>query len=273
MDLERITPIKALGQNFLKDKNLANKIVNLLGELSEKTIVEIGPGMGALTDILLAKNANVIAIDKDLRACEHLTKKYGDISNFRIINDDIRKVNLYDLIDEEISVIGNIPYNISTDILFWTFDFSDKIKQAIFTVQKEVAERICAKSKTKDYGVTTIATKLYGQAKIAFHIPPSAFFPPPKVTSSVLKIDFQNQYENVDKKEIMRLVKALFVQRRKMINNSIKSYISDKNLDIKQVSEVLTEQNLNYLKQRPEALEIDDFISLYKILTQMQEKD
>ena len=268
MNLDRITPIKALGQNFLKDKNLANKIVDLLGDISAKNIVEIGPGMGALTDILIEKKANVFAIEKDKRAFDYLTQKYSGISNFNVVNSDVREVNLFDLDMSELYVIGNIPYNISTDILFWTFDFASIVKNVVLTVQREVAERICALPRTKDYGVTTIATKLYGKAKIAFHLPPSVFFPPPKVVSSALRIEFDDTYENIDKKEVMRLIKAVFLQRRKMINNSIRPYLSERQISIEKLTIELESRNLNYLKQRPEELQVDDFINLYNIINE-----
>lgn len=242
MQLYNLTPIKSLGQNFLIDKNLANKIVNQLDSINNKNVIEIGPGMGALTDILLSKNANVFAIDKDTRAVEYLTKKYKNNKNFTILNSDIRTVDLNLLNIKDLLVIGNIPYNISTDILFWLFDFNNIINKVVLTVQREVAERLCAKYKTKTYGITTIATQLYGTPKIMFNIPSSAFYPAPKVTSSVLKIEFNNVYNNINKKQILSLVKASFSHRRKKINNSIKQYLLNNKVNTVKLNEELNKK-------------------------------
>lgn len=277
--MKNISPDKSLGQNFLKDKNISKKIVNLLGDISNKTIVEIGPGMGALTDILLNFGANVIAYDKDERSIDYLKEKYTKNQNFQIFHKDIREVELKNntLINNKIYVIGNIPYNISTDILFWLFEFSDMIDKSVLTVQKEVAERLVAKTRTKDYGVTTVATRLYCEAKIAFHIPPKAFFPAPKVTSSVIFLDFDKinisqNISNEKKKQLMQLVKAAFSQRRKIINNSIKQYINQKQIDAKELSEVLTNNNLDFLSRRAEELSDEDYLKFYNIINSLISK-
>lgn len=270
--MKKIAPNKSLGQNFLTDKNISAKIVKLLGEISGENVIEIGPGMGALTDLLIELNANITAYDKDERSIIFLKEKYKEKTNFNVIWSDIRKVNLKNSFNNnKIYVIGNIPYNISTDILFWLFEFSDIIKKAVLTVQREVAERLVAEIRTKDYGVTTVATKLYCDAKIKFHIPPAAFFPPPKVTSSVLLLDFETSeisknIPNEKKKRVMQLVRASFSQRRKMINNSIKQYINQNNIDIKKISEALAENNFNWLSQRAEELSVEDYIKFYDII-------
>ena len=270
MSLTSVTPKKSLGQNFLLDKNISNKIVGLLGNIENKDILEIGPGMGALTDILLAKQAKVLAIDKDSNAVEYLTEKYKDKENLKILNSDIRTIDLSKLYNNKISVIGNIPYNISTDILFWLLEHSNYIDQAVLTVQREVAERLCAKHKTKSYGITTVAVQLYGTAKIIFHIPPKAFFPAPKVTSSVLKIEFNDHINNSENKQIMSLVRTAFSQRRKMINNSIKQYLSNNNIESDLLAQYLEKENLKYLTQRAEELTVEDFVKFYKIISNIK---
>jgi 16S rRNA (adenine1518-N6/adenine1519-N6)-dimethyltransferase len=266
-----LAPIKALGQNFIQDKNICNKIVDLLGEIKNKNLIEIGPGMGALTGILLAREANVIAFDVDNRAVELLNNifcKECNSNQLKMLLSDIRDINLKDYTEEHISIIGNIPYNITNDIVFWLFENSEIINKVVLTIQREVAERYVAKPRTKEYGITTLAMQLYADAKIAFHIPASAFFPKPKVTSSVIVIDFsnENKYSNVDKKEIMKLIKAAFSQRRKVLANSLKTYLNARNIDIQKINDTLLEINLNFLKMRAEELNIDDYILLYGMI-------
>ncbi len=272
--MEKIKPIKQLGQNFLQDKNLSNKIINLLGDIANKNILEIGPGMGALTDILLHKQANVIAFDKDERAILYLHEKYKDRKNITLHLMDIRNIELNDFYDKntKIYVIGNIPYNISTDIVFWIFDNFNFIDKAVLTMQREVAERLIAKPHTKNYGITTVAMQLFGNAKIAFHIPPTAFFPRPKVTSSVLTIDFQNfdKYKDVNKKGVIEFVRAAFSQRRKILNNSLKNYLYLKNIDPVRLQELTANQSIDFLSRRAEELTVDDFILFYDIANNLE---
>jgi len=278
--MQKIKPLKSLGQNFLKDKNIANKIIDLLGDVSNKNVIEIGPGMGALTELLLQKNAQITAFDIDKRAIEYLETKFINETNLKIIHSDIRNVNLSDYADDEILLLGNIPYNITNDIIFWLFEQSDllektnKINKAVLTIQREVAERYIAKPQTKNYGITTIAMQLYAAAKISFHIPPTAFYPAPKVTSTVLMIDFseKNKYCEVDKKQLMELVKAAFSQRRKMINNSIKSYLSTQKIDFEKLSKLLENASKNYFKMRAEELTLENFIHFHSIILQARKQ-
>jgi len=269
MMLEKIKPLKSFGQNFLKDKNIANKIIDLLGEISNKNVIEIGPGMGALTELLLKKNTNLTAFDIDERAIEYLKTKFSNEANLKIIHSDIRDVNLEKHTVDKTLLIGNIPYNITNDIIFWLFEQRNFLSKAVLTIQREVAERYVAKPKTKNYGITTVAMHLYASAKIAFHISPTAFYPVPKVTSSVLVIDFsvQNNYCEVDKKQILQLVKAAFSQRRKVVGNSIKSYLSDRKIDVEKLSFRLENNNSKkYLKMRAEELTVEDYVHFYNLI-------
>lgn len=268
MSLEKIKPLKIFGQNFLQDKNFANKIVDLLGDISGKQIVEIGAGMGALTELLLNRNANLTAFDFDERAIDYLKCKFDFTKNLKIIHSDILKINLNDYANEKISVIGNIPYNITNDIVFWLFENCNLINRAILTIQREVAERYTAKPRTKDYGITTIAMQLYATAKIAFRIPASAFYPAPKVTSSVLVIDFykETKFENIDKKQLLKLIKAAFSQRRKILNNAINSYLTSRNINLESLTKLIENQSKNYLKMRAEELTLDDYINLFSLI-------
>ena len=268
MMLEKIKPLKSFGQNFLKDKNIANKIIDLLGDIANKNVIEIGPGMGALTELLLERNAKLTTFDIDTRAIEYLKTKFSNTANLAVMHSDIREIDLNKYVAGEILLIGNIPYNITNDIIFWLFEHSDLLNRAVLTIQREVAERYTAKPKTKNYGITTIAMQLYASAKIAFHIPPTAFYPAPKVTSSVLSIDFsdKNKHIGVDKKQVLQLIKSAFSQRRKVINNSIKSYLSTLNIDFAKLSNLLESESKNYLKMRAEELTVEDFIHFYSLI-------
>ncbi|MDR0926930.1 MAG: 16S rRNA (adenine(1518)-N(6)/adenine(1519)-N(6))-dimethyltransferase RsmA [Ignavibacteria bacterium] len=260
MAAEKIKPLKNFGQNFLQDKNIATKIISKLGDIADKQIIEIGPGMGALTEILLANDAKVTAFDIDLRAIEFLQNKFAGMPNLSLVHSDIREVKLEDYIDTKTLVIGNIPYNITNDILFWLFAHSDVIQKAVLTVQREVAQRYVATPRTKDYGITTLAMQLYGKAKIEFHIPASAFYPAPKVTSSVLSIDFTDAPQlDVDKYYLLKLIRAAFSQRRKMLSNALQQFLTMQSITTDAIP-------TNYAKLRAEELSLTDYIRLYNAL-------
>jgi 16S rRNA (adenine1518-N6/adenine1519-N6)-dimethyltransferase len=263
--LELISPKKSLGQNFLTDKNISNKIVEALGAEDGDIALEIGPGPGALTGLLLEKPlSKLYAVELDKRAVELLTNKFPAASypNFNLIHSDIRAVNIKELAgDVKIKTIGNIPYYISADILFLLFHSAEYIENTIIMVQKEVAKRICAKPGSKDYGIISIAAALVGYAKIAFDVPPSCFFPAPKVTSSVVKIEYSRNYpEDIKFDKLMKFVKAAFSQRRKTLRNSLKTYFSD--YDSEKV-EAFYKDKEKTLTLRAEVLTPQDFIQLY----------
>ncbi len=268
--MEKITPKKSLGQNFLIDKNISNKIISSL-ELSENdTVLEIGPGTGALTSLLLDEKINLTAVEIDKRAVEVLTNQFPSeiFPNLKIINQDIRDYN-FEGGESKIKVIGNIPYYISADILFFLFENSLNISRAVIMVQKEVAQRVCGKSGTKDYGILTIAAAFSSIARIAFDVSPNCFFPKPKVTSSILTFDFVNTLPaNVKFKSIMKFVKAAFSQRRKTLKNSLKSYLDS--IEESRRNEFII-NNEDILKLRAEALSPKDFIELFLKLKPEQE--
>lgn len=264
-----IAPRKSLGQNFLKDKNIAEKIVGLSDIKPEDHVVEIGPGEGALTGIILKRTGNLTAIEYDKRSVNLISEKFpnSQFPNFRIVNKDIREFDYSKFsfdIDAKIKVIGNIPYNISSDIIFQILENINIIDSAVLTIQKELAQRIVAKSRTKDYGILTVARDLVAKAKISFHIPPTAFFPKPAVTSSVLLIEPKE--ESIEIKEynkIMKLVRAAFNNRRKTLRNSLRSHLERQ--FPASVDDFITYAQLNesdYFRKRAEELTTLDFIKL-----------
>jgi 16S rRNA (adenine1518-N6/adenine1519-N6)-dimethyltransferase len=268
--LEKIRPKKSLGQNFLVDKNIAIKTVNALDINTEDSVIEIGPGTGTLTELLLTKSPKLTAIELDQRAYDVLTEKFPseNFPDFKLINDDIRNFNFAiqysELSDNhKFKVIGNIPYYITADILFQLFENCNYISHAILTIQKEVAQRIIAKPSTKEYGILTIAAELSCKAKILFHVPGSCFYPPPNVTSSVILLDFNKDNFNISQfKSTMIIVKKAFNQRRKMLSNAIKDFIESHELGTE-----ADEKFIDSIKtKRAEELTSFDFLRLNNIL-------
>lgn len=245
---------KSFGQNFLTDVIVIDDIVNAINSTysDEYRILEIGPGLGALTDNLIKtydQRLSLVEIDVDLY--DILLKKYAQISS-NIINEDFLKLNLEATFKEKIMVVGNLPYNISSPIFFKLLKNRDLVKSMVFTIQKEVAERLVAKPNCKAYGIPSILMQCFYDIEYLFSIPPTAFNPIPKVTSAVIKLT-RNNVKNLDCDEsrFATIVKQAFNQRRKTIRNSLKGLIPE-NLDPQ------------FLSLRAEQLSIQDFIGLVK---------
>ena len=262
-----ISPKKSLGQNFLKDQNIARNIVELLDLSPDDTVIEIGPGTGALTKHLVKKNANIIAIEIDRRAVDILKNQY-DEKDIQIISQDFLKTDLKKLTayNNSIKIVGNLPYYASSQILFHLFKNAELLDSAVLMLQKEVASRICSPTRTKDYGILTIATELSSFAQILFHVSPTCFYPEPKVWSSVVFFDFTEQIVSREKfTKVMILVRSAFNQRRKKLKNSLKNHI-EKNtkLTINQYIEALQEDQKEIFSKRAEELTARDFVDLYE---------
>lgn len=220
---------KKFGQNFLVDENVLDNIVNGSDITSKDVVIEIGPGLGNLTEKLLEKAGKVIAFEIDKDMCEILENRFQNVSNFILLNEDILKVdikevlNKYKVENEKVKLVANLPYYITTPIMFKIFENTNCIDSMTIMVQKEVADRIVAKTKSKDYGVLTINTKFYGEATKLFDVPNNAFVPAPNVTSAVVKIAIWQRYFVSNKETLFKLVKASFAQRRKKLINSLEN--------------------------------------------------
>ena len=249
-------PKKRFGQNFLTNQSYANQIIEALELNSDDSVVEIGPGRGVLTDILyLSDIKQVFAVEIDSDLAPQLKDKYDH--KIKIIQQDILNFSfqtLYEQFDSKIKIVGNIPYNITSPIIFYLLENSQYIYSAVLMMQKEVASRLFADISTKDYGILSILVNLQAQVSKLFDVSRSNFFPQPKVDSSVVKIDFfksQSEIENFDL--IKQLVKTTFNNRRKMLRNTLKNMIG---------SEILNQIKSIPLNLRPENLSVSDFQNL-----------
>jgi len=243
---------KHLGQHFLIDESVAEKIANTLHFSGYNNILEIGPGTGVLTKYLLEKPMNLSAMEVDRDSIEYLHNHYGD-TKLEVINADFLKFDMSLLFEnEEFAITGNFPYNISTQIVFKTIAHRDRIPEFTGMFQKEVAKRICEKEGNKTYGILSVLTQAFYEAEYLFTVPPGVFNPPPKVDSGVLRLTRKKDYSLAcDEKMLFKVVKTAFQQRRKTLRNSLKTF---------QLSDKLKEDSI--FGQRPEQLSVQDFIAL-----------
>jgi len=242
---------KKWGQNFLVDNNLLEKIINNVKIDSNENVLEIGPGQGALSEKLvgICNELHMVEIDRDLIT---ILKQHNKLSQAEIINQDILKVDLPTLDIENPVVVGNIPYNITSPIVFWLIKHLASWNRAYLMVQKELAQRLTAKIGTKDYSRLTVMTSLYFDIKICFLISPNVFLPKPKVQSAFIEIiKKENSYhKDINLKLFDQIVRMAFNQRRKMLRNSLSSL----EIDVKNCA-------IDFTK-RPEQLSIEDFIEI-----------
>jgi len=217
---------KSLGQHFLKDQNMIMKIIESLEAGSNDRVIEIGPGDGALTEFLISEYEDFLAIEIDQRMVEHLKEKYPGL---KIIEEDILKTDWKNLIDIDrpVHIIGNLPYYITSQILFAVLEQRHFLKTATFMMQKEVAERIVADPNNKQYGILSVQTQLMSSPEILFDVPPQVFYPPPKVESSVVKFVFDKGKLSCQDSHLKTVVRMAFNQRRKKLSNALKRLNTD----------------------------------------------
>lgn len=258
---------KDLGQNFLQDESIIVDIVNALIEEGDADVVEVGPGMGALTKYLLKRvKGQFYAIEKDDRLMEYLPNAYPEIEG-KLVNTDFLKFDLTTLFEGKFNVIGNFPYNISSQILFKVLDHKEQVGVMVGMFQKEVAHRVAATPKNKAYGVITVLLQAFYDVELLFDVAPEKFDPVPKVWSSVIKLkrnpekDIKSTY-----KHFRSVVKLAFSQRRKVMNNTLKMYFN-------QLTE-LNEEDSSWIegvkRQRPEELSVEEFDRLVLMLEQYE---
>ena len=254
-----VKPKKHLGQHFLKDENIAQKISNTLSFEGYDDVLEIGPGTGVLTKYLLEKNITTHVIELDTESVEYLKNNYLKLSNL-IYEADFLKYDLSQIfVDKQFAITGNFPYNISSQIIFKTLELRKQVPEFSGMFQKEVAQRICAKEGSKTYGILSVLTQAFYNAEYLFTVPPSVFHPPPKVDSGVLRLIRKDNFKlSCDETLFFKVVKTAFQQRRKTLRNSLKSFNLSDNLKANTI-----------FGQRPEQLNVPQFIEL----TSLIEKD
>lgn len=217
---------KSLGQHFLTDKNIILKILNAVEAEEGDRVIEIGPGTGALTKWLVEKHDDVHAIEVDQRAVLVLKQ---ELQGLTIHEKDVLKVEWPELISPtgKTYVIGNLPYYITSPILFSLLEFREHFSEAILMMQKEVAQRLVAVPSTKDYGILSVQTQLMSTPELLFDVSPNSFSPPPKVMSSVIRLKFDKPKMNCSDKTLKQVVRTAFNQRRKKLSNALKPVLGD----------------------------------------------
>ena len=244
---------KHLGQHFLTDKNIAAKIVDSLNASNKYTqVLEVGPGMGILSDFLLQKNEwETYLIDIDEESFQYLKKKYPNLGS-RLINADFLAMDFGEMFKGSFGIIGNFPYNISSQILFKVLDNRLQVTEVVGMFQKEVAERCSAKPGSKEYGILSVFLQAYYKVEYLFTVKAGVFNPPPKVLSAVIRLTRNDTGQlECDEKLFWQIVKAGFNQRRKTLRNALSSLINKENMN-----------NEPMLDLRAERLSVADFVSL-----------
>ena len=251
--MRQVKPKKFLGQHFLKDLKIAQDIADTVDAFPQLPILEVGPGMGVLTQFLVKKNRLVKVVELDFESVAYLRNEYPSLED-HIIEDDFLKMNLTRLFDGQPFVLtGNYPYNISSQIFFKMLDNKDLIPCCSGMIQKEVAERIAAPPGSKTYGILSILIQAWYRVEYLFTVSEHVFNPPPKVKSAVIRMT-RNEVQDLgcDEKLFKQIVKTTFNQRRKMLRNSIKPILG--------VESPLLQEEL--FTKRPEQLSIQQFIEL-----------
>eukprot|EP00640_Fibrocapsa_japonica_P003561 CAMPEP_0113942962 /NCGR_PEP_ID=MMETSP1339-20121228/14978_1 /TAXON_ID=94617 /ORGANISM="Fibrocapsa japonica" /LENGTH=292 /DNA_ID=CAMNT_0000947661 /DNA_START=199 /DNA_END=1077 /DNA_ORIENTATION=+ /assembly_acc=CAM_ASM_000762 len=251
-------PKQSLGQNYLSDMNYILKIVNAMtcDSSDGQRLVELGPGMGALTRELIKRYPAMTAIEVDPRAIEQLNEALPDLT---VIHSDVLQVNwpaLSKLKGGPLSVVGNLPYHITSQILFGLADNPQAVRSAVVTTQWEVAQRICSGPNSKDYGILSVVFQLFTRPRILFKIPNTVFYPAPKVASALIELDFSAKEgpKDVDLMKLKKVISAAFQQRRKMLRRSLQPFLQGRKLP---------EQ---FEDKRPEQLKPQEFVELTKFL-------
>ena len=249
-----VRPKKSLGQHFLHDKQIAEKITQSISN-NINALLEIGAGTGVLTEFLLEKDIDFKAVEIDKESIDFLRKNFPDIKN-KLIEGDFLQLNVRNIFNKQFGIIGNLPYNISSQIFFKILEEKEIIPEVICMIQKEVAERIAEPPGTKTYGILSVFIQAFYNVEYLFTVHENAFTPPPKVKSAVIRLT-RNNVQRLDCDELLfkKIVKATFNQRRKTIRNSLKLIIGDK-----QIAEN------RFLSLRPETLSVQDFVELTNIV-------
>jgi 16S rRNA (adenine1518-N6/adenine1519-N6)-dimethyltransferase len=250
-----VRPKKHLGQHFLTDPNIAKRITDSLTSGGSKNIIEVGPGKGVLTSFLLEQeDINLIPVEIDRESVEYLLNLFPILSS-KMVEADFLSLDLSTLFSDEFRIIGNFPYNISSQIFFKVLDHKDQVTEVVCMIQKEVAERIISPPGNKTYGILSVLLQAWYKIEYLFTVNAGSFFPKPEVQSAVIRFTRNDRKDlGVDPRKFKLVVKTAFNQRRKMLRNSVKSLLN---------SDVMENP---LFQKRPEQLSVEQFIELTRFI-------
>lgn len=258
---------KKFGQNFLIDPHVLDKIINAAEITKEDCVIEIGPGIGSVTQALIDNAGKVISIEIDDQLIPILTEQFGGCENFRLIHKDVLKVDLHKLIAEEspnrrIKVVANLPYYITTPIIMMLLEHNLPIESITVMVQKEVADRMASGPGSKQYGAITVAMKYYCDTYLVANVPQNCFMPRPNVDSAVIKLTLHQEpiVDINDEEQLLKIIKAAFSQRRKTLLNTLASN-GNLGLSKEEIKNILDESEIG-ASTRGETLSLDDYAML-----------
>lgn len=255
---------KSLGQNFLIDGNVVRKIVREANITKDDYVLEIGPGMGTLTEELALNAKKVVAVEIDKKLLPILGETLVKYDNVEIVHGDILKIDVRKLIEEKldggpIKVVANLPYYVTTPIIGKLLEENLNLDSIIVMVQKEVAERMVAVAGSKSYGSLSVFVNFYTNPKVVVKVPKTVFMPQPKIDSAVIKLDLKRNLPDLDREQLFKVVKAAFSKRRKTIINALSTYGFD--LDKEEFKKALESVGIK-LEERAENISVEDFIKL-----------
>ena len=261
--MNKVRAKKYLGQHFLKDESIAKKIVDSLPATGIKNVLEIGPGMGVLTKFMLPKKEYLTTVvEIDIESVDYLKEHFPQLQD-RIVSMNFLKWDLDEYFHEPFAIIGNLPYNISSQIFFRVLKFRNKIPQMVCMIQKEVAERISSPPGSKAYGILSVFLQSFYDIEYLFTVSPESFLPPPKVESGVIRL-IRNKRKRLkcDEPFFFKVVKTAFNQRRKTMRNSLKTLITNEDFKKNEI-----------FSRRPETLSVEEFEELTILLSKQEPKE
>ncbi len=261
---------KRYGQNFLVDDNILEQIVRASGVTKEDLVIEIGPGLGNLTEYLLDNAKYALLVEIDPKMIEVIQDRFKDRTNYTLLNEDILKVNIDSVVKEiqqenniefsSVKVVANLPYYITTPIIFKLLEDENTISDITVMVQKEVASRMVAEPKSKEFGILTLMVRYFSNASIEIEVPNSSFIPSPDVTSAVITLKKERKYSVKNEKIFFELIHKAFAQRRKKMINSLEASKFNQ-MSKSDIEELFNRCNIDF-NTRAEQLDIDDFVNI-----------
>ncbi len=264
-----LRPRKELGQHFLIDMNVLDRLADLIAPEPGAVVLEFGAGLGVLTERLLQRGARVVGVELDDALANVLATELGDAENFTLIHEDLAGIDMQALCKEldisSLTLAGNLPYQLTSTVLFALLELEDRLQSAVLMVQREVAERIVASHGSRDYGILSVLLQAYHRVELVMRVKPGAFRPPPRVDSAVLRVTPRLEAAEAawsDREALTRLVKSVFNERRKTLRNTLKKFYG---LDAATLARCAAASGVD-LGKRPEALSVGEFVRLLHAL-------